>query len=229
MSAEPSYDSGQTTLMAVNVLLLPDRAARARVVALNALLRADLPAGFAFDETHVPHITLLQRYVPAGDLDGLIAAVGGALARTGIPRELTAARLSCGELGTPEGTSVVSVDVEPAAALRAVHDGLLAAARPFAQAGGTEESFFRLPGEPPPNAATVAYVEEFVPVHSDGRYSPHMTVGVGAAESIDRLTARPFDHFVFATQAVALYRLGDLGTARREIRTWVTGSSQSQP
>lgn len=228
MSLNPAYDSGQTALVAVNVLLLPDEAARRRAVALNAMLRADLPAGFAFDDTHAPHITLLQRYVPAQDLDGFVTAMEGALARTEIPRELTAVRLSCGELGTPEGTSVVSVDVEPAAALRAVHAALLAAARPCARAGGAAESFFRLPGEPPPNAATVAYVEEFVPAHSDDRYSPHMSVGVGAAESIDRLTARPFERFVFAPQAVALYRLGDLGTARREIRAWPIGSPQSR-
>lgn len=49
-------------VVAIDVLLLPDAAMTERVRELNRVLQYS-GAGFAFDATHVPHLTLLQCFV----------------------------------------------------------------------------------------------------------------------------------------------------------------------
>ena len=50
-----------------------------RAEAANARLLKVYPKGFALDETHHPHVTLLQRYVRTADLDKVYDAVGKVL------------------------------------------------------------------------------------------------------------------------------------------------------
>ena len=76
-------------LTAIDVLLEPDEAARARVKAMNAMLRSGLPSGFALDGTHRPHLTVLQRYVRSADLEGVFTAVKDVVAA----RDVAALRL----------------------------------------------------------------------------------------------------------------------------------------
>jgi hypothetical protein len=211
-----------STLTAIDVLLKPDEAARRRARALNVLLLADLPpGGFALDETHVSHVTVLQSYVRADHLERVFAAVEGALAAQDIaaPR-LHAVGLSSAEFGTPAGTLVASIEIEPTPALTRFHEAIVAAVAPFTQSGGTAAAFFTIADEPDVNSTTIAYVEEFLPAHGGDRYSPHMTVGVGKEEVVRALAAGRFADFELCPGAVGIYQLGDLGAARRVLRSW---------
>src|SRR5262245_23808657 len=62
-------------VVAINVLLLPDQQMSARARDLNRRLRETYPDGFALDDSHVPHISILHLYVRDGDLPGIFAAV----------------------------------------------------------------------------------------------------------------------------------------------------------
>ena len=62
-------------LIAIDVLLVPDRATIDKSMSLNAQLRANYPAGYALDATRIPHVTLLQRFVPAKDFEALCANI----------------------------------------------------------------------------------------------------------------------------------------------------------
>jgi hypothetical protein len=44
-------------LIAIDVLLEPDRTMVSRSEAVNARLRANYPAGYQLDATHAPHVT----------------------------------------------------------------------------------------------------------------------------------------------------------------------------
>ena len=207
-------------LTAVNLLLAPDESICDQARALNAELRRDLGWGFAFDETHQPHITVLQRYVRRADLERALAAIGQASAGTDLDElPLRGTGLSTAEFGTPPGTVLVSLDVEPTAALRGLQETLLEAVAPFSVAGGTASAFFTIAGEPTIGSETIAYVEGFVPEHTGPRYAPHMTVGVGDERFAASLKAR-FEGLSFTACALAAYQLGDLGTARRALRSW---------
>jgi len=212
-------------LVAVNVLLEPDAATKVLAAELNAELRDGRPpsssrasgGAFAFDRTHLPHVTLLQRYVRRGDLVQVFAAVGEVAAGAeAAGLSLRAGELGAGRLGTEPGTVVASVGFEDSPAVRALHESLVRALMPFAATGGSAAAFLTLAGEPPVNEATVEYVEEFVPAHSGTDYTPHLTAGVAREADVRRLAR---DHSligrVITPVAVAVAHLGDLGTARQ--------------
>jgi hypothetical protein len=215
-------------LIAINVLLEPDAATKVLAAELNAELRRNVPvtSAFAFDETHLPHITLLQRYVQRADLERVLEAVREAAGHVvagaeGKDLRLRAGGLSSGELGTPLGTVLASVEFEPSPAARALHESILRALAPIALAGGSAAAFFTLPGEPPANAATVDYVEGFVPAHAGEDYTPHLTAGVAREADVRRLARdHPLFGVVVTPVAVAVAHLGDLGTARQVLRRW---------
>jgi hypothetical protein len=62
-------------LVAIDVLLEPDRWMLEAAEQWNKRLREQIPEGLALDETHRPHITLLQQYGGEKDLDAVVAAV----------------------------------------------------------------------------------------------------------------------------------------------------------
>lgn len=208
-----------SALTAIDVLLEPDEATRERARVLNSRLRASSSgAGFALDETHQAHVSLLQRYVRHDDLERVFAMVEELVASLDVATlRLAAVGIIGSEFGTPPGTTVASIDLEPTPALRALHESLVEAMVSFSRSGGDASSFVTTPDEAEVNASTIAYVEEFVPVHSGEHYSPHMTVGVGTAGLVEALESSHFDVFELLPGAVAVYQLGDLGTARRAL------------
>jgi hypothetical protein len=50
-------------------------------MAANARLRKAFPKGFALDETHHPHISMLQQFVRTSDLDKVSAAANAVMAK----------------------------------------------------------------------------------------------------------------------------------------------------
>ena len=243
-TAGSGADAAVSDLIAINVLLEPDAATKVLAAGLNAELRrglatspapdasgaasdasgADGESGgpFAFDETHLPHVTLVQRYVRRADLERVLAAVGEAAAGAeGEDLRLRAGDLGGGELGTPPGTVLASVEFEHSPAVRALHDAVVRALAPFAAVGGSAEAFLALPGEPPANTAIIAYVEEFVPAHAGEHYAPHLSVGVARKADVRRLArTHPLAGAQVAPVAVAAAHLGDLGTAREVLGRW---------
>src|SRR4249919_388705 len=68
-------------LIAIDVLLEPDDTMLQEAAKWNAVMRQQSPEGFKLDEQHMPHITLVQRFVAANDLDAVLAAVAGVKAQ----------------------------------------------------------------------------------------------------------------------------------------------------
>src|SRR3954452_20717223 len=62
-------------LIAIDVLLQPDLSMIDKSKSINARLRENYQSGYALDATHMPHVTLLQRFVQAKDLDAVTAAI----------------------------------------------------------------------------------------------------------------------------------------------------------
>ena len=74
----------QAPVTAIDILLEPDATMLKHSEANNARLLAAFPKGFALDATHRPHITMLQRFVPAANLEKVYAAAGQVLARANV-------------------------------------------------------------------------------------------------------------------------------------------------
>src|SRR5262245_39585947 len=77
----PRRPDVMTDLTAIDILIDPEATMVTRAVEVNQRMLRSVPppTGFALDEHHQPHITLLQRYVRTDALEEVYAAVQGAL------------------------------------------------------------------------------------------------------------------------------------------------------
>lgn len=205
-------------MIAIDVLLEPDAATQERARRVNAALRTDHPAGFAFDATHLPHATLVQRYIDARDLDAVCDALAVVLAG----RDVAGMRLEVTRVNVriEDGSGSASWLIRPQPALQALADDCLAAVQPFARGDGTAAAFVPEDDGAPIRPSTVRYVECFAPEHSGANYVPHITLGRGSATYLQALGAEAFEPFAFSPSALAIHQLGNHGTARRRLWSW---------
>ncbi len=207
----------QTPLLAIDVLIEPDSAMIANAKAINTKLRQNFPQGYALDATHLPHVTLVQRYVRASDLEDVKTAVAKVLSS----EDLGSLQLTCtGYITSIWGeTGIALYNVELTPQLRALEDRIVSAVQPFAVATGTADAFVRSPHEQI-DPKTIQWVTEFVPVHSGSNYEPHVTLGLAHPDFLARLKQSPFKPFTFHAASVSIYQLGNVGTAQKKLAAW---------
>lgn len=215
-----------TDLTAIDILIDPDEAAIARARQVNARLLESIPAppGWVLDDTHQPHITTLQRYVRTDDLGGVYEAVEKTVAATDMASlAYQAASITHADWGFPGyGPTVLLVQVS--SEVLDFQADLVAAIAPFVESGGTAGAFVTDPGEVI-SPTIIDWVEAYVPAQvGEGRYFPHLTVGVATFDDLKIIESEPFDSFRVRPASVAVYHLGNNGTARKLLEKWpVTG------
>jgi hypothetical protein len=215
-----------TDVTAIDILVEPDRAALDRASAENAVMRAEYADGFALDALHKPHVTLLQRYVRTADLDGVLAAVEALIGSHSL-YDLTfrAHGIRHMPVAAVPGHGLAAIVVTPGPEVLALQSTLIDAVAPFVETGGTPAAFVTTAEEPEINADTLTYVERYVPDHSGANFLAHLTVGLAPLDFLVRVEKQHFDSFEFHLAGIAVYQLGNNGTARRELRTWRAAAS----
>jgi 2'-5' RNA ligase superfamily len=198
-------------LIAIDVLLQPDPAMVSKANAVNARLRENYPAGYELDATHAPHVTLLQRFVRARDFDKMTMAVKQVLAaERPAALQLRASGIDYVMWG---GVAVTVLVVERTPELMRLHQRMSDAVAPSSVSGGTAAAFVGADA----NAETIGYVETFVPKASGAHYQPHVTAGVATEAFVKQMKAVPFAAFTFKPAGVAIYQLGNFGTASKKL------------
>src|ERR1700758_232288 len=71
----------QNPVTAIDIALEPDATMVQHAMAANARLLKAFPKGFALDETHHPHISMLQQFVRTDDLDKVFAAANAVMGK----------------------------------------------------------------------------------------------------------------------------------------------------
>lgn len=206
-------------LIAIDIAIEPGEAMVKRSLADNAKLLQNFPQGYALDNTHHAHISILQRFVREADLDKVYAAIAAAVASENPSAwTLTAYKYYYIPAG-PIGLAGIVVKVTDD--LLRFQQTLIDALAPFAVTTATADAFFKLPSEPPLHEVPmmVEYVGNFVPEHSGKNFMPHVTIGVGLKGHLDEMVAAPFDTFTFTAAGASVYQLGDFGTARKNLKT----------
>ena len=79
--AAPS-NAQQNPVTAIDIALEPDATMLQHAQADNARLLKNFPKGFALDDTHNPHVTMLQQFVRTADLDKVYVALDKVFAST---------------------------------------------------------------------------------------------------------------------------------------------------
>ena len=208
-------------LIAIDVLLEPDRTMTAKAKSLNTRLRENYPDGYALDATHVPHLTLLQRFVRAKDFEAVIDSITQVLrAEQPTAMQLATKRLDYVRF---EGLGVAVLVVERTPELVRLHNKIIDVVAPFSVSGGTPVAFVGADAV----AGTVAWVETFVPKSSGKNYSPHITAGVATEAFLEQLRAEPFEPVPFWPDALAVFQIGNFGTAAKKL--WEYQPNGSQP
>lgn len=200
-------------VIAVDILLEPDARMLVPAEHNNARLRAAFPDSFALDAEHQPHITLLQCFVAASDLDSLSQAVGTVTRNARVTgMELQAVRYGY----TPgPGMGVAGIWVAMTPALLKLQADVIAAAAPFMVATAGIDAFTAGHGNAEFDAALIAYVGAFVEKSAGIHFDPHVSTGIASIAYLDAMMAEPFPAFAFAPAGAAIYQLGPFGTAAR--------------
>jgi 2'-5' RNA ligase superfamily len=198
-------------LIAIDVLLEPDRAMTDKSKSINARLRENYRAGYELDAAHMPHMTLLQRFVRAKDFDAVAAAITKVL----VDEQPTELKLTTKSLDYVmfAGLAVTVLVVERASELVRLHHKITDAVAPFSVSGGTAAAFVGAKAI----AETVDWVETFVPKSSGENYLPHVTAGVATEAFLKQLKAAPFETLTFRPDGVAVYQIGNFGTAAKKL------------
>ena len=203
------------SLIAINVLLDPDAATVARARAINARLREDVPAGFALDADHAPHITLLQGFVRREDLTAIAHALRVVL-QPQQAEDWQSEVIGFYDLAD-QNLALLGMVVRPTPALRSLQQSVIDSVAPFLVEKGTAAAFApRLDGGTI-GQATIDYVNTFIGPRTGSNYNPHLTVGIGSRNFVDALKAEPFEPFRFGATSVSLYQLGDYGVAQKKL------------
>ncbi len=201
-------------MIALDILLEPGEAMVKAARVANARLRARHSGSFAIDDSHVPHITVLQTFVSRCDLDRIAAALAGVI-DTACPTRwrLRATGLDVSPYGEV-GLAFVAVERTPE--LAAFQDAVVKAMTPYARPGGDAGCFVPSEDGGAINPLTIQDARAFVPRFTGANYSPHVTIGISGLQQADSIEA-PFRPFAFDIVGVAVYQLGDYGAARRKL------------
>jgi hypothetical protein len=113
---------------------------------------------------------------------------------------------------------VAGTVVEPTEDLHRLQDELIAAVEPYTVKTGTPAAFFSDEGGRDIQTELVDYVASFVTDAAGKRFNPHVTIGVGTEEYLNKMLAEPFASFTFLAAGASVYQLGTFGTARKELR-----------
>jgi 2'-5' RNA ligase len=206
----------QNPVTAIDIALEPDATMLQRAKADNARLLKQFPKGFALDETHHPHVTMLQQFVRTADHDKVYAAVNKVLA----DEKPTSWKLKAHKYyyipSPPIG--LAGIVVEPTPDLLRLQQKIIDAVTPFTVKTGTSAAFMSTENGRDIQKSLISYVTNFVKIGSGKKFNPHVTIGVDTISNLKKMLAEPFETFTFSPAAASVYQLGAFGTARKELK-----------
>ncbi|MEI7501323.1 MAG: 2'-5' RNA ligase family protein [Bacteroidota bacterium] len=208
----------QSKLLAIDILLDPDQTMIDSAKVFNNLMQQDYsgPGSFALDAAHSPHITVLQCFVAASDIEKVKAAVTKVVnSEKPETDKLTASGFYYIPLN---GLGLAGITAKPTPKLLSFQSKIIEVLKPF-MLTGTNAAFVQNADGKDIAAGTSEYVNAFVPDHSGAKYNPHVTVGLAHEAFLKELLAKQFNTFLFKSASVSIYQLGDLGTAQKKLWT----------
>ena len=206
----------QNPLTAIDIALEPDATMLQHAKDANARLLKSFPKGFTLDETHHPHISLLQQFVRTDDLDKVFAAANAVMAKEK-PTAWTLKAFKYYYIPSPP-LGLAGIVVEPTEDLHRLQDELITAIKPYTVKIGTPAAFFSNEGGRDIQEFLIEYVANFVTIAAGKHFNPHVTIGVGMETYLKEMLAEPFESFTFSATGASVYQLGTFGTARKELK-----------
>ena len=209
----------QNLLTAIDIALEPDAVMLRHAQADNSRLLQAFPQGFALDETHHAHVTLLQQFVRTADLEMIYAAANKVLAKDH-PAEWKLKAIKYYYIPDPP-IGLAGIVVEPTKDLLGLQQELIDVVAPFTEKAGTAEAFMSTEEGRDIQRFLIDYVANFVSAAAGRKFNPHVTIGIATEAYLKEMLAEPFQAFTFSPVGASVYQLGSFGTARKELRRLV--------
>jgi 2'-5' RNA ligase len=206
----------QSPVTAIDIALEPDAAMIQHAKDANARLLKSFPKGFHLDETHHPHVTMLQQFVRTDDLNKVFAAADGILAKEK-PTAWTLKAFKYYYIPSPP-VGLAGIVVDPTEDLHRLQDELITAVKPYTVTTGAPAAFFSDEGGRDIQKDLIEYVANFTTIAAGKKFNPHVTIGVGTETYLNKMLAEPFPSFTFSAAGASVYQLGTFGTARKELK-----------
>jgi hypothetical protein len=211
-------ESAADRVIAIDVLLLPDATMVEHAKEANALLRTNYSKGYTLGGDQTAHITLVHRYVQEKDLPKIEAAVAKVSAEASpLDWELTASGY---RYGIWSKLAITNISIDRTPNLDRYQEAIAEAVEPFAVKKGSAEAFSTSKELPKIEHEIIDYVENFVPKSTGENYSPHVTIGVAHEDFVLAEKEKEYDSFRFKVAGVAIYQLGNFGTAQKKLWQW---------
>lgn len=203
-------------IIAIDVLLTPSEELNKHSILLNSLIKENNSSTLQLDENHIPHVTLLQCFVKESDLPEIINSLEG-LFETVKDESFYASKIVY-DKETEDSFAMIQVD--NSVVLADIHAKVIDRLQPFLGQNGSQESFVPNPDGSPINKFTVDYVPDFIGKYSYENFDPHISLGTANKIYLDSIAEHVFHPIQFKTLSLAIYQLGDFGTAQKPI--WVS-------
>jgi hypothetical protein len=206
----------ENPVTAIDIALEPDATMIQHAKAANARLLRNFPKGFTLDETHHPHVTMLQQFVRTPDLDKVYAAAVGVMAKER-PAGWQLKAIKYYYIPSPP-IGLAGIVVEPTDDLRRLQQALIDAITPFTVKAGTPAAFMSTEHGRDIQPFLLQYVANFTTIAAGPKFNPHVTIGVATEAYLNKMLAEPFEAFTFSPAGASVYQLGSFGTARKELK-----------
>jgi hypothetical protein len=215
-TAQPAATAADTSVTAIDILLLPDATMIQHAASVNKRLRSVFPEGFSLDASHHPHVSMFQCFVRTADLPKVYGAADKVLASGNITKlKLKAFKYYY----LPDKSMGLSgIVIEPTAELLKLQSDLIAAVAPLTVKTATSAAFVTTPEDPVISPLLIHYVEVFATEHAGAHFEPHVTTGLAPRDYLDKMLAEPFADFTFSPAGAAVYQLGQYGTAAKKLK-----------
>jgi hypothetical protein len=128
----------QNPVTAIDIALEPDATMVQHAMDANAPLLKSFPKGFALDETHHPHISILQ-LVRTDDLEKIFAAANGVMTKEK-PTAWTLNAFKYYYISDPP-VGLAGIVVKPTEDLHRLQNELVGAVKPYTTKTGTPAAF----------------------------------------------------------------------------------------
>jgi hypothetical protein len=172
-----------TDLTAVAIMIQPDANPIERAREVNRRMPLSIPTGITLDDTHLPHITMLQRDLITADVQQAYAAIENTIAATDVATlSYHVPGITYSEHWGPPGQAAAVLGVHPNQQVLDLA-ALLAAVTPFTGTGGTDAAFVTDPGQQI-SATTKDRVETYNPDQVGANYTAHLTVGLATVTDL---------------------------------------------
>jgi hypothetical protein len=205
-------------VIAIDVSLEPSADMARFAESANKGVRRAYPEGFTLGADHPPHISLVRCYVRVGDLPELETRVAAVLAANNpLLMQLAAVGYTHSR---SDDLPLMKIAIERSYQLSLVQAKIAEAVEPFSIPDAAADAFATSRELPKVDQSTIDDVKNYASQASGKNYKPHITIGPAPDFVVKDIEAIRFPRRTFRPAAVAIYQLGNYGTAQTKLWTW---------